>query len=936
MAISSSKTLHSFALSAITLALTACATVTTPAPSVAVAAAKTVAAADDKAAVITPPGAANGARPGAAPAAPGAAPGTPPPPRPFAEIIKDAKEEAGFFTTWKKDDKVWIEIPEAMWERPFFFSVNVTHAIGDSGIFGNQMGGYLAAGRGQYYASFKKIGTQGVQLIARNTAHTATKDSPAARMIERAFSDSLIGNATIVSAPHPERKSVLIEANALLINDFPSAASRLEQAYRQPYAFDARNSSIDRAKNNDSETGFAVRAHYNLPKVVLPPPIPNPLAPPSRFPSTLPDVRSMFFGYYYGFSKLPEPMRPRLSDPRVGYFSTAVADYTDPDQRETRSRFIHRWRLEKKDPAAAMSEPKQPIVFWLDKNIPTAYRGAVTAGVLEWNKAFERAGFKNAIVVKQQGNNDDFDTSSTRHASVRWVAGNSVPFGARGPSKVDPRTGEILDADIEVNENITRVYNARASEDPPRPVATIGKGLFFNSGELCSYADSKLTETAFALDLLAARGDLEYGSEKAQIIVMDAIKDIMTHEVGHTIGMRHNFRASMSITPEQLRDSKFGAESGISSSVMDYNALNIATKDEKQGQYSMITVGEYDKWVVEYGYKETTPATEKAELGKVLARATEPALAYATDEDAGFGNIVEGIDPDVNRGDLGNDPLAFYEKRFTVVRELWDRWQTRQLPNGTQYETLRRNFERGFTLIGQVSELAAKYVGGVTVLRDPAGTGRQPITPVDAEKQRRALNLLTKNLFEVDSFNFKPEFIGKMSVDFDARFDNFDDDFGTGNIGSLDYSVASRVLGIQRAALSQLMRDSVAARVINAPEKMTDTGRAITLSEVYGNVQNAVWSEVTNAKSAVKIAPMRRNLQREHVRMISQSLANPSPRIPADARSLQREYAVELLAKLKTASTRSSAASMETRAHLNESIAVIEAALKAQVTKALG
>ena len=931
------KSLSSAALTALALGLTSCATVTPQSPAIAAAeAVKTAAPAANAARSNGPPATAPAAAGASVPGAPGAAPAAappPPPPRPFAEIIKDAKEEPGFFTTWKKDDKVWIEIPEAMWDRPFFFSVNVTHAIGDSGLFGNQMGGYLASGRGQYFASFRKLGVQGVQLIARNTAYTATKDSPAARMIERAFSDSLIGNATIVSAPHPERKSVLIEANALLVNDFPGVSSRLELAYRQPYTFDGRNSSIDRLKNNEVETGFAVRAHYSLPKVSLPPPIPNPMAPPSRLPQTLPDVRSMFFGFYYGFSKLPEPMRPRLSDPRVGYFSTPVADYTDPNQRDVRARFIHRWRLEKKDPASAMSEPKQPIVFWLDKNIPVAYRGAVSAGVLEWNKAYERIGFKNAIVVKQQTETDDFDTSDTRHASVRWVAGRDIPFGARGPSKVDPRTGEILDADIEVNENITRVYSTRASEDPPRPVGQIGKGLFFNSGELCSYADGKLTETAFALDLLVARGDLEYGTPQAEIIIMDAIKDIMTHEVGHTIGLRHNFVASTAITPEQLRDAKFGADSGISSSVMDYNALNIAMKDEKQGQYSMITVGEYDKWAVEYGYKETTPENEKTELAKTLARATEPALAYATDEDAGFGNVVEGIDPAANRGDLGSDPLAFYEKRFIVVKELWDRWQTRQLPTGTQYEMLRRNFERGFTLIGAVSELAAKYVGGVTILRDGAGTGRQPVTPMDATKQRRALNLLTKNLFEVDSFKFKPEFLGKLTVDFDARFDNFDDDFGTGNVGGLDYSVSSRVLNIQRTTLMQLMRDSVAARVIGAPEKMNNASDALSLSELYGTLQKAVWSELAGTGD---IAPMRRNLQREHVRMISQSLASAGGRTPADARSLQREYATELLGKLKAASSRAARNGIETRAHLNESIALIEAALKAQVTKALG
>ncbi len=928
--------LTKFSMTLLAASLGACATVAPPAsPSAAAEATKAPATPTAGAApAAAGPAAANasGPRPAAAATPPAAAPGAPPPPRPFADVIKDAKEDKGFFTTWHKDDKVWIEIPESMWDRPFFFSVNVTNAIGDAGIFGNQMGGYLATGRGSYMASFRKFGTQGVQMIARNTAFTAADKTPAKAMLERAFSDSLIGTAAIVSAPHPERKSVLIEANALLINDFPSAASRLEQAYRQPYAFDRANSSIERAKNNDAETGFNIRAHYNLAKVVLPPPVPNPSAPPSRLPTTLPDVRSMFFGFYYGFSKLPDqPMRPRLSDPRVGYFSTAVADYSNPDLRDPRARHIHRWRLEKKDPASAMSEPKEPIVFWLDKNVPVKYREIVTAGILEWNKAYEKIGFKNAIVVKQQADDADFDTSSTRHASIRWVAGRGIQFGARGPSKVDPRTGEILDADIEMNEDITRVYNARQSEDPPRP--TTFDRMFFNSTEFCSYAGSKLNETALALDLLVARGDFEYGSAEAEKFVMDAVKDITTHEVGHTLGLRHNFRASTSITPEQLRDSKFGADVGISSSVMDYNALNIATKDEKQGQYSMITVGPYDIWAVEYGYQQTTPQTEQAALEKTLARATEPLLAYATDEDAGFGSLVEGIDPEVNRGDLGNDPLGFYEKRFSVARELWDRWQNKPLPNGAQYEQLRRNFERGFNMVSQVSELTAKYVGGVTVLRDVAGTGRQPLTPIAADKQRRALNLLTKNLFEVNSFKFRPDFVGKLTIDPDSRFDSFDDDFGLGGIPSVDYSVSSRILGIQRGALGQLMRDSVAARVINAPERLSDASKAFTVAELYSTLQRAVWSELSSASAA--ISPMRRNLQREHVRMMAQAVANPSPRTPADARALQREFAIDLLAKLRTAGAKKGL-SIENRAHISESIALLDAALKAQVTKALG
>ena len=911
--------------------LASCATVAPPAASTtasttSAAAAATPATGDAKAAAP-----AAGARPAAAPAAAGA----PPAPKPFADVIKDAKEEKGFFSTWRKDDKVWIEIPEAMWDRPFFFSVNVTHNIGDAGLYGNQMGGFLAAGRGQYVASFRKFGPNGVQLIARNIGHTAAKDAPIRHAVERSFSDSLIGSAAVASAPHPDRKSVLIEANALFINDFPMAAQQLEQTFRQPYAFDDKNSSIEKVRNSETETGFNVRAHYRLGRVSLPPPTPAPGQPLPKYPATLPDIRSLFMGYYYGFSQLPQnPMRPREADPRVGYFTANVNDFSNPDKREPRSRYIIRWRLEKKDPTAALSEPKQPIVYWLDKNIPTAYRKAVSDGILEWNKAYEKIGFRNAVVVKQQGEDDDFDTSATRFASIRWVAGNNIQFGARGPSKVDPRTGEILDADIEMNEDITRLYSARVAEDPPRPVGSaLAAGLIRNSGELCTYADNKLSEAAFALDLLVARGDFEYGSPQAEAWIMDAIKDITAHEVGHTLGLRHNFKASMSVTPEQLRDPKFGAEVGVSASVMDYNALNIATKDERQGQYSMVTVGPYDIWAIEYGYKETTPETEKAELAKTLSRALEPQLAYATDEDAGFMPIVEGIDPEVNRSDLSSDPLGFYEKRFTVIRELWDRVQAKELPAGTKYEQLRRNFQRGFLLMGQISELAAKYVGGVTVLRDVAGSGRQPITPVDADKQRRALNLLAKNLFAVDSFKFKPEFLGKLTPDFDARWDSVsEEDVGIPSVAPIDQSVAGRVFALQRATLGQLMRDSVSARLVVAPEKLADSSKALGLPELYSTLQKAIWSELASGAS---ISMMRRNLQREHVRLLAEAVSKPSPAAPADARSLRREFAVDLLAQLRKAAAKPGL-SIENRAHLNESIALLDGALKAQIAKVIG
>ena len=250
------------------------------------------------------------------------------------------------------------------------------------------------------------------------------------------------------SAPHPERKSVLIEANALFINDFPMAAQQLEQTFRQSYSFDDKNSSIEKVRNSETETGFNVRAHSPSRPRCPPPPTPAPGQPLPKYPEHTAGHPLAVHGYYYGFSQLPQSlMRPREADPRVGYFTANVNDFSNPDKRETKSRYIIRWRLEKKDPTAALSEPKQPIVYWLDKNIPTAYRKAVSDGILEWNKAYEKIGFKNAVVVKQQGDDDDFDT---RPRALRRSAGGWQRHPVRRPRpEADPRTGEILDADIE-------------------------------------------------------------------------------------------------------------------------------------------------------------------------------------------------------------------------------------------------------------------------------------------------------------------------------------------------------------------------------------------------------------------------------------------------------------------------------------------------------
>ncbi|MFN7673497.1 MAG: zinc-dependent metalloprotease, partial [Betaproteobacteria bacterium] len=590
---------------------------------------------------------------------------------------------------------------------------------------------------------------------------------------------------------------------------------------------------------------------------------------------------------------------------------------------KTKQHFVKRWRLEKKDQDAAMSEPKQPILFWLDKNIPSKYRKSVELGVLEWNKAFEKIGFKNAIVVKHQTDKDDFDTMDARHASVRWFTGADVGF-AIGPSHMDPRTGEILDADIGMSDVFGRGARRLVVED-------IGKPLVFDAalaGAMapslkqqalymqCNYMSEKAQDLNFAMDVLEARG-LDMGSPEAEKLAQAYVLDVIMHEVGHTLGFRHNFRSSMIYTTKQIQDPNFTKLNGIAGSVMEYNPFNLALNGEKQGEYVMSTLGPYDYLAVEYAYKPLDPKTEKADLAAIAMKATtNPLLAYATDEDA-----IAGMDPEVNQRDLGADPIEYYKRRMKLTRELWDRVQTLQLKPGESYERLTRSFSSGFRSLSQITPSLAKYVGGVKHVRDRAGSPNALYTPTPVAKQREALQLVTDGIFKVDSFKFKPEFVSRLSID---HFDRW----GPGR-GNPDVSIANSVLNLQRGTLDILYADAVAQRLLDSQDKVAKPADAMKLSEVYETLQNAIWSEL---RTGGDITTMRRNLQREHIKRIGNALTRPATNSPADVRSLMRDGAGQLQAQIRAAMAKPM--SKEAKAHLGESLSTLTEALKASLQRA--
>lgn len=846
-------------------------------------------------------------------------------PKPFADVIKGAKEQPGLFPIWRKDDKVWIEIPKEGFNKPFLFSVNVANSIGERGLYASQM-------IGEEMAEWRLIGKQ-VQLIALNTKFRAGTGSTSQLALSQAFSPSLITSGAVASAEHPDRKSVLVDASALFLGDIPGYSTRLEAAYRLPYGPDRANSFVEATRADAQISTLTARVHFATPRIPAPPLTPPPVALPTP-PQATPDPRSMFFSFVYSLRALPEqPAAIRLADPRLGHFMESYSDLGDDLKANPRVHMVTRWRLEKKDPSAALSEPVQPIVYWMDKNIPAKYRESVKAGILEWNKAFEKIGFKDAIVAKQQPDDADWDNMDSTHASIRWFTGSDVGF-AIGPSNKDPRTGEILDADIGMSDVFGR-GTRRFAIDDVRPGAQShdhdhdaggwmgDRSRRVLSEQQCTYMADQANEFGFALDLLALRDGMDPSGPEAEALAQAVMKDVIMHEVGHTLGLKHNFRSSTTVTQAQLKDKAWTEAHGISNSVMDYNAYNLPLKGEPKSSITNTTLGAYDYWAIEYAYKQVPAALEAAELARIAARSTEPQLAYGDDFDQGVGGPFDGFDPRSNQRDLGDDPLAYAKKRLKLSQELWERVQARKPEPGEDPFRARRSVADAFRQLTMTANNVSKYVGGVQAERIVPGiTPGQAFKPVDSAQQREALRFIATGLLSSNSFKFSPEFVAMQTLD----YNEWD---GRGQ----PLSIPDAVSALQGRVLDRLMSANTARRLIEQGSFLPEAQRkaAVSLSEVYATLQGAVFSEL---KTGGEIDRMRRSLQREYLKRLQAQLnrSTNAATAYADAFAMARWHATQLASDLRAASAKPGL-SVETRAHLAESLELLNSMLKATLTR---
>jgi hypothetical protein len=354
---------------------------------------------------------------------------------------------------------------------------------------------------------------------------------------------------------------------------------------------------------------------------------------------------------------------------------------------------------------------------------------------------------------------------------------------------------------------------------------------------------------------------------------------------------------------------------------MEYLPINLSRPGERGGMPFQTTLGDYDYWAIEYLYKPVAPADEAAELKRIAARSGQPELAYATDEDAFL-----GVDPEALQMDLGNDPVAFAEKRIAIARDLVARQERRDLNPDENYAILRRSINYAVLDAASAAGILARQIGGVRTLRDHPGSGRDPLVPVPAATQRKALDVLARGVLASDAFRLSPALQRKLAPDFADRGD-------APFSAATDYSITGIVVGLQRALLGQLMSDGVATLLLDSEgkfDKQAGKADAFRLSELYTRLTTEVWSEL--GASAADIPGPRRELQREHVNRVAAMLLRPSPATRADARSLLRVQAQALLGRINAASKRASL-SAEARAHLQDSAETLQQALGAKLLR---
>ncbi len=703
---------------------------------------------------------------------------------PYNKVItKEAKTDDGLFKVHRVDDKFLYEIPDSLLEREMLMVTRIAKTASGIGF-----------GGGKTNTQVLRWQKNGKKIILRVVSHqvVAADSLPVHEAVVNSNFEPVLYTFPI-KAFNKDTTATVIDVTDLFTKDVKALG--MPQFRRRQYKItrlDANKTFIESVKSYP----LNIEARHVKTYAAS--------APPSNASTGTISVEmnnSMIL--------LPkEPMKRRLFDERVGWFARGQVDYGDEAQKSKTIRYLDRWRLEVKDEdvekfkRGELVEPKKPIVYYIDRATPKKWRKYIKQGIEDWQEAFEEAGFKNAIIAKDPPSKEedpDWSPEDVRYSVVRYLA-SPIP-NANGPHVSDPRSGEILESDINWYHN----------------VMTLLRNWFF----VQTAAINPEAQTTEFKDEVMGR----------------LIRFVSAHEVGHTIGLPHNMGSSVAYPVDSLRSATFTQKYGTAPSIMDYARFNYVAQPEDKGVALMPDIGVYDKHAVRWGYRPILEATTPEDEKKILDRwitdhADNPMYRF------GHQQVFSVVDPSSQTEDLGDDAIKASMYGIANLKRIVPNLQKWTTKDGETYADLKTMHGQVLAQFNRYMGHVANNIGGVYEYYKTADQDGAVYTHVSKDHQRNAMKFLNEQLFNTPKWMIDKDIIGKTEY--------------TGTV--------ERMRGLQERTLNTILD---LGRMIRMVENETLNGNeAYTLINMMRDLRRGIWSELRTGRT---IDTYRRNLQRVHI-----------------------------------------------------------------------